>query len=92
MMLCSWDAEEYSLIGSVEFAEERAKLLSLTAVAYLNVDVATDGTAFIGGRASPLIIPAFYAAAKAVRSPNNASMSIYDEWLQYYPGPDHKPL
>ena len=21
MMLCSWDAEEYSLIGSVEFAE-----------------------------------------------------------------------
>ncbi len=31
--------------------------------AYLNPPT---GTAFIGGRASPLIIPAFYAAAKAV--------------------------
>ncbi|VDK54453.1 unnamed protein product [Anisakis simplex] len=38
IMFCSWDAEEYGLIGSTEFVEEYANILSRRAVVYLNVD------------------------------------------------------
>ena len=43
MIFCSWGAEEYGLIGSYEWAEENAKVLSQRAVAYLNVDTAVAG-------------------------------------------------
>ena len=38
--LCSWDGEEYGLLGSVNYAESHAKELQEYAVMYLNVDVA----------------------------------------------------
>ncbi|VDN05041.1 unnamed protein product [Thelazia callipaeda] len=38
IMFCNWDAEEFGLIGSTEFVEEYANLLSQRAVVYLNVD------------------------------------------------------
>lgn len=37
-MFCNWDAEEYGLIGSTEFVEEFANILSQRAIVYLNVD------------------------------------------------------
>ncbi|MBI1799300.1 MAG: M28 family metallopeptidase [Candidatus Eisenbacteria bacterium] len=46
LMLCSWDGEEYGLLGSTEFAEEHAADLTANAVAYLNVDVAVAGHDF----------------------------------------------
>src|SRR5262249_9607680 len=46
VILCSWDAEEYGLIGSTEWAEEYAAELKQKAVAYLNVDVAVSGSNF----------------------------------------------
>lgn len=54
MVFCSWGAEEYGLIGSYEWTQQFAKVLSQRAVAYLNVDVAVGGkeekanTNFIG--------------------------------------------
>lgn len=42
-MFCSWGAEEYGLIGSYEWVEQHAKVLSQRAVAYLNVDIAVEG-------------------------------------------------
>jgi hypothetical protein len=45
LIFCSWGAEEYGLIGSYEWAEENAKVLSQRAVAYLNVDIAVEGFA-----------------------------------------------
>lgn len=38
IIFCNWDAEEYGLIGSTEFVEDYANLLSQRAVAYFNVD------------------------------------------------------
>lgn len=38
IMFCNWDAEEYGLIGSTEFVEEFANILSQRAIVYLNVD------------------------------------------------------
>ena len=43
LVLCSWDAEEYGLIGSSEFVEDKGKLLRDGTVAYLNVDSAVSG-------------------------------------------------
>lgn len=37
IVLASWDAEEWGLIGSVEWVEEHVDWLTETAVAYLNI-------------------------------------------------------
>jgi len=52
LKLCSWDAEEYGLVGSVEWAEHHAKDLSENAVAYVNCDAAVSGPN-VGFSASP---------------------------------------
>jgi len=43
LMYASWDAEEYGLVGSTEWAEEHAKELDDKAVLLLNVDSAVSG-------------------------------------------------
>ncbi|HXG54608.1 MAG TPA: M28 family metallopeptidase [Vicinamibacterales bacterium] len=43
IVLASWDAEEYGLVGSTEWAEAHAADLQKNAVAYLNCDVAVSG-------------------------------------------------
>lgn len=43
IVLCSWDAEEYGLLGSIEFVEEYIPWLTTAAVSYLNIDVGTSG-------------------------------------------------
>ncbi len=46
ILFCSWDAEEYGLVGSTEWAEDNAAMLGAKAVAYLNVDAAVTGPNF----------------------------------------------
>ena len=46
ILFASWDAEEYGLVGSTEWAEANAAMLSRQAVAYLNLDSAVTGPAF----------------------------------------------
>ena len=41
IVVASWDAEEYGLIGSTEFGEDFGEWIKENAVAYLNVDVST---------------------------------------------------
>ncbi|KIX00289.1 uncharacterized protein Z518_10428 [Rhinocladiella mackenziei CBS 650.93] len=43
IVLCSWDGEEYGLVGSTEWVEEYIPWLKDAAVAYLNLDIATSG-------------------------------------------------
>lgn len=76
--LCSWDAEEYGLIGSTEWVEEHLAELREKAVCYLNVDSAVSGDNF---RASA--VPSLWAVTKAVlRDVPDASgtRSLYDNW------------
>ncbi|KAG9258814.1 uncharacterized protein F5Z01DRAFT_4612 [Emericellopsis atlantica] len=42
IVLASWDAEEYGLVGSAEWVEDNINWLTETAVAYLNIDVAPE--------------------------------------------------
>ncbi len=46
LVLGSWDAEEFGLMGSTEWAEEHAPELARHAVAYLNIDVGVTGPHF----------------------------------------------
>jgi len=48
----SWDAEEFGLIGSVEWGEVNAEVLRAETVAYINVDTAASGSN-LGVGASP---------------------------------------
>ncbi|KAG8623688.1 hypothetical protein KVT40_008664 [Elsinoe batatas] len=43
IVLASWDAEEYGLLGSTEFVEEYIPWLTEAAVSYLNIDVGASG-------------------------------------------------
>ncbi|CAF1640902.1 unnamed protein product [Rotaria sordida] len=43
LMFCSWGAEEYALIGSLEYVQEYVKVLGARIVSYLNVDNAVEG-------------------------------------------------
>ncbi len=53
IVFASWDAEEYGLVGSVEWGEDRAADLSANALAYLNLDSAVTGPRFgVGGTPS----------------------------------------
>jgi N-acetylated-alpha-linked acidic dipeptidase len=46
IVIGSWDAEEYNMIGSTEFVEDSIDELRKNAVAYLNVDVGVSGGDF----------------------------------------------
>ncbi|HEY6045335.1 MAG TPA: transferrin receptor-like dimerization domain-containing protein, partial [Pyrinomonadaceae bacterium] len=78
IVLCSWDAEEQGLIGSTEWAEEKAAELKEKAVAYLNMDVAVSGPNF-GASAVPSMWNLIYDAARDVRDPKSGS-SIFESW------------
>ena len=59
IILASWDAEEYGLVGSTEWAEANAADLQKNAVAYLNGDaVVTGSTLNMSGSPSLLAIAA----------------------------------
>jgi len=46
IVFCSWDAEEYGLLGSTGYADANAELLTKKAIAYLNVDGGVTGNSF----------------------------------------------
>ncbi len=81
IVFCSWDGEEYALIGSTEWVEEYLPWLASSAVAYLNVDVGTVGPNFHTA-ASPLLNKALYEATSLVQSPNQTikGQTIRDLW------------
>ncbi|HEY5991785.1 MAG TPA: M28 family metallopeptidase, partial [Candidatus Udaeobacter sp.] len=77
-ILCSWDAEEEGLIGSTEWAEEKASELHEKAVAYLNVDIAVSGSNF-SASSVPSMWKLIHSAAQDVRDPKTGK-SIYEAW------------
>jgi len=78
IILCSWDGEEYGLIGSTEWAEENADELQQKAVAYLNVDVAVNGPNY-NAASVPSLWKLIRAATRDVRDPKTGK-TIYQQW------------
>jgi N-acetylated-alpha-linked acidic dipeptidase len=71
-----WDAEEYGLVGSTEYAEERAAELRERAVVYVNTDMYLPGPLRAGG--SPSLRGVVREAARAVADPGGSS--VFDAW------------
>lgn len=78
IVLCSWDAEEYGLLGSTEWAEENAAELKEKAVAYLNMDAAVSGPNF-GASSVPSMWKLIRGATRDVKDPKSGQ-SIYQQW------------
>lgn len=85
--LCSWGAEEFGLIGSLEWVQENAKLLSNRAVVYLNTDVAVGGNYVVIAQTCPMIEEAVFCRAKKVKDPSKSS--IYDNMKSRLPRGDN---
>lgn len=70
LVVASWDAEEFGLVGSVEWVEENAHELTrgTPAVAYVNVDAAVTGTDAFLAQASPSLSALIRDAAERVRT------------------------
>ena len=78
IVLCSWDAEEYGLVGSTEWAEELAAELRTKAVAYLNLDAAVSGPHF-GASSVPSLWKLIRATTRDVKDPKTGK-SVYQQW------------
>jgi N-acetylated-alpha-linked acidic dipeptidase len=76
--LCSWDGEEYGLIGSTEWAEEHAQELRQKAVAYLNMDAAVSGANF-GASSVPSLWRTIRAVTRDIKDPKTGK-SVYQQW------------
>ncbi|KAH9833740.1 Zn-dependent exopeptidase, partial [Rhodofomes roseus] len=77
IVIASWDAEEYGLIGSTEWAEDFPDWIQSNVVAYLNVDVSVSGSAW-GASGSPSLAHLIRAAAQDVPHPTVAGKSLWD--------------
>jgi N-acetylated-alpha-linked acidic dipeptidase len=78
IVLASWDAEEYGLVGSTEWAEEHAADLQKNAVAYINCDSAATGPN-LSMSGTPSLLAVAMGAARDVPDPK-AGGSIGGGW------------
>src|SRR6185369_8227644 len=74
IILCSWDAEEYGLIGSTEFADD----LRDKAVAYLNLDAAVSGPHF-GASSVPSLWKLLRSTTRDIKDPKTGK-TVYQQW------------
>ncbi|KAK3161893.1 hypothetical protein QOZ80_1BG0082790 [Eleusine coracana subsp. coracana] len=85
IIICSWDAEEFALIGSTEWAEENMDLLGSRAIAYLNVDISIFGPGGLMPRATPQLDELIKEASKMVPDPDEPSQTLYDSMMPHHP-------
>nr|XP_034326253.1 N-acetylated-alpha-linked acidic dipeptidase 2 isoform X1 [Crassostrea gigas] len=91
IIFCGWGAEEFKLIGSTEWVEQYIKNLGSRSVAYLNLDIASEGNYSMRLRATPLMRSVTYAAAKKVPNPEETDTrfkTVYDKWMYAFPNAD----
>uniref|UniRef100_S4RA49 N-acetylated alpha-linked acidic dipeptidase like 1 n=1 Tax=Petromyzon marinus TaxID=7757 RepID=S4RA49_PETMA len=86
IVFCSWGAEEFGLIGSVEWAEEYYKTLMERAVGYINVDISVFANATLRVRGTPPMQRVRHSSPPQVKHPDlsGSHKSVYDVWLSHY--------
>ncbi|XP_038123930.1 N-acetylated-alpha-linked acidic dipeptidase 2 [Cyprinodon tularosa] len=82
IIFASWDAEEFGLLGSTEWAEDNARLLQERAVAYINADSAIEGMYTLRVDCTPSMHTLVYNLTKQIASPEEGEeeMSLYESW------------
>ncbi|KAI8337463.1 hypothetical protein BC941DRAFT_452316 [Chlamydoabsidia padenii] len=78
IILASWDAEEYGLVGSTEWVEDNRDWLNKEGTVYINMDTAVSGPHF-AARASPSLKKLLYQVTKNVNDPRTGG-SVYNAW------------
>lgn len=81
IILASWDAEEYGMVGSTEWVEDHYEWLLKEAVAYINVDVGISGPHF-EAKASPSLNRLLYNVTRSIIDPRTG-LTVYDAWSEY---------
>ncbi|KIH61887.1 hypothetical protein ANCDUO_07834, partial [Ancylostoma duodenale] len=83
LVFCHWDAEEFGLIGSSEWIEQRLGVLQRRGVAYINVDHIAGGTS-LDIKAVPLLYRTIVEASQ--RTPYSGASSgesLLDSWRHF---------
>ncbi|XP_013811419.1 N-acetylated-alpha-linked acidic dipeptidase 2-like [Apteryx mantelli] len=91
IIFASWDAEEFGLLGSTEWAEENARILQERAVAYINTDSSIEGNYTLRVDCTPLLYKLVYNLTKEISSPDEGyeSKSLYESWLEKDPATEN---
>ncbi|CAL2049663.1 unnamed protein product [Caenorhabditis brenneri] len=94
ILFAHWDAEEYGLIGSTEFAEEYRTQLMRRAVAVINMDL-IGGNQTLIGITNPTVANVLRDAALKVEHPNPVELdkgrtTLYDSWKHYSPSKNNR--
>nr|XP_033806013.1 putative N-acetylated-alpha-linked acidic dipeptidase isoform X2 [Geotrypetes seraphini]XP_033806014.1 putative N-acetylated-alpha-linked acidic dipeptidase isoform X2 [Geotrypetes seraphini] len=84
MIFASWDAEEFGLLGSTEWAEENVKILQARGVAYINADSSVEGNYTLRVDCTPLMYSLAYNLTRELPSPDETfeGKSLYESWHQ----------
>ncbi|KAF9058016.1 Zn-dependent exopeptidase [Panaeolus papilionaceus] len=77
IVIASWDAEEYGLIGSTEWGEDFEQWISEHVVAYLNLDGSASGSR-LSASGSPLLAHLIRDTALELDHPTDASRKLWD--------------
>ncbi|XP_048578299.1 glutamate carboxypeptidase 2 isoform X2 [Nematostella vectensis] len=85
IMMCSWDAEEYGLIGSHEWVEEHHQVLRDRAVTYLNMDVAVGGNYVMQVAGSAMLKGAIMSQLRKIPEPQGSGRTLYDVMVEREP-------
>ncbi|KAF2836477.1 N-acetylated-alpha-linked acidic dipeptidase [Patellaria atrata CBS 101060] len=80
IVIASWDAEEYALVGSTEWVEEYAPWLAGTAISYLNLDIAVSGPLPTADATPELRSIAQEVMKKVIYG----TQTLYDTWESLY--------
>nr|XP_012421898.1 PREDICTED: N-acetylated-alpha-linked acidic dipeptidase 2 isoform X2 [Odobenus rosmarus divergens] len=91
IIFASWDAEEFGLLGSTEWAEENAKTLQERSIAYINSDSSIEGNYTLRVDCTPLLYQLVYKLTKEISSPDDGfeSKSLYESWLEKDPSSEN---
>ncbi|XP_071288893.1 putative N-acetylated-alpha-linked acidic dipeptidase isoform X1 [Agelaius tricolor] len=94
VIFASWDAEEFGLLGSTEWAEENAKVLQARAVAYINADSSVEGNYTLRVDCTPLMYSLVYSLTKKIPSPDEGfeGKSLYESWYEKNPSSEYKEV
>ncbi|CAH6777002.1 glutamate carboxypeptidase 2 [Phodopus roborovskii] len=90
ILFASWDAEEFGLLGSTEWAEEHSRLLHERGVAYINADSSIEGNYTLRVDCTPLMHSLVYNLTKELQSPDEGfeGKSLYDSWREKSSSPE----
>ncbi|KAI0053738.1 Zn-dependent exopeptidase [Auriscalpium vulgare] len=77
IVIASWDAEEYGLIGSTEWGEDFADWIQKYVVAYFNLDSSVSGSKF-SASASPSLAHFIRETAEQLPHPTDPTRTLWD--------------